>query len=299
MKAAFTLTPAESKRLIAKAVVQMPEVKAALERAYVILAGGTTNAFIAQELLGRDFTPARFTAGIITHGLLCVTDPADRYPLPLILYKGQVVQKTIREALDDFHRETVVIKGANAIDPEGNVGVITSGFDGGTVAAFIGTVTSQGLTLITPVGLEKLVRSVKESALYTGAKTLDYTIGADFGMYCLTKAKVVTEVEALRILFGVQAVHVASGGIGGTEGAVVLVIWGEEAQVKEAIALVERIKGEKPLAPLKGTCATCRYACRFHGMQEADLPPWLQRTERDVQVQKEARPQEVAAPREA
>lgn len=282
MKVAFTLTPAESKRLIAKAVVQMPEVRAALERAYVILAGGTTNAFIAQELLGREFTPARFTAGIVTHGLLCVTDPGDRYPFPIVLYKGQVVPKTLREALDDFHRETVIIKGANAIDPEGNVGVITSGFDGGTVAAFIGTLTSQGLTLIVPVGLEKLVRSVKESALYTGAKTLDYTIGADFGMYCLTKAKPVTEIEALRILFGVEAVHVASGGIGGSEGAVVLVVMGEEAKVKAAIALVERIKGEKPLAPLKGTCATCRYACRFAGTKEADLPPWLQRTAADV-----------------
>jgi len=282
VKAAFTLTPAESKRLIAKAVVKMPEVQAALEKAYVIVAGGTSNAFVAQELLGRDFTPGRFTAGTVTHGLLCVTDPKDRYPFPIILYKGQPVQKTLREALDDFHRETVVIKGANAIDLEGNVGVITSGFDGGTVAAFIGTVTSQGLNLIVPVGLEKLVRSVKESALYTGAKTLDYTIGADFGMYCLVKAKPVTEIEALRILFGVEAKHVASGGIGGTEGAVVLVVMGEEARVKAAISLVESIKGEKPLAPLKGTCATCRYACRFAGKQEAELPAWLQRTAADV-----------------
>ena len=282
MKAAFTLTPAESKRLIAKAVVQMPEVKAALERAYVILAGGTSNAFVAQELLGREVVPARFTAGTITHGLLCVTNPGDRASFPIILHKGQVVQKTIREALDDFHRETVVIKGANAIDPEGNVGVITSGFDGGTVAAIIGTATSQGLNIIVPVGLEKLVCSVKESALYTGAKTLDYSIGADFGMYCLVKTRPVTEIEALRILFGLEAVHVASGGIGGTEGAVVLVVMGEELKVKEAIALVESIKGEKPVAPLKGTCAICRYACRFVGKQESELPAWLQRTAFDV-----------------
>ena len=47
MKAVFTLTSAESRRLIAKAVVAMPEFKAAWEDAYVILAGGTTNAYIA------------------------------------------------------------------------------------------------------------------------------------------------------------------------------------------------------------------------------------------------------------
>lgn len=282
MKAAFTLTPAESKRLIAKAVVKMPEVQAALQNAYVILGGGTTNAYVAQELLGQDITPARFTAGIITHGLLCVTNPIDRLPFPIILHKGQVVSKTIREALDDFHRQTVIIKGANAIDHEGNVGVITSGFDGGTVAAIYGTVTSQGLNIIVPVGLEKLVVSVKESALYTGAKTLDYTMGADFGMYCLVKARVVTEIQALQILCGVEAKHVASGGIGGTEGAVVLVVMGDEPRVKEAIALVESIKGEKPIAPMKGTCATCRYACRFAGKPESELPPWLQRTAFDV-----------------
>ena len=43
MKAAFTLIPAESRRLIAKAIVEMDEIKIAMENAYVILNGGTTN----------------------------------------------------------------------------------------------------------------------------------------------------------------------------------------------------------------------------------------------------------------
>lgn len=53
MKATFVLTPAEARRLIAKTVIQMPEFQKAWKEAYVLLAGGTTNAFIAQELLGR------------------------------------------------------------------------------------------------------------------------------------------------------------------------------------------------------------------------------------------------------
>lgn len=276
MKAAFTLTPAESKRLIAKAVVRMPEVRAALEKAYVILGGGTTNAFVAQELFGRDFEPGRFTAGINSAGILCTTAAPDRIPFPLILHKGELVQKTVREAFDDFHRETVVIKGANAVDPEGNVGIITSGFDGGTVAATIGTITSQGLNYIVPVGLEKMVASVKDGALYAGAKTLDYSLGADFGMYHLVRANVVTEIQALKILFDLEAKHVASGGIGGSEGSVVLVAWGDEPNVKRAIDLIEGIKGEKPVASLKGNCETCRYSCRFKGVKEAELPAWLQ-----------------------
>ena len=214
--------------------------------------------------------------------MLCVTNPADRVPFPIILHQGQVVDKTIRQALDDFHRETVIIKGANAVDPEGNVGVITSGFDGGTVAAIWGTVTSQGLKIIAPVGLEKLVRSVRDSSIYTGAKTFDYTMGADFGMYCIVQARVVTEIEALKILFGVDAVHVASGGIGGSEGAVVLVMMGEDEAMRRAIALVESIKGEPPVRPIRGDCATCRYACCFAGMDEDKLPAWLQRSALEV-----------------
>ena len=283
MKAAFTLTPSESRRLIAKAIVEMPEVKAALESAYVIIPGSTINAYVVQELLGRDVAPATYTAGIVTHGLLCVTDVGDRYPsIPTILYKGKLVDKTIREALDDFHRETVVIKGANAIDPDGNVGVITSGFDGGTVAAIIGTMTSQGLNLIVGVGMEKLVPSVRDSAMVTGAKTLDYSMGADFGMYCLPNALPVTEIEAFDILCDVEAVHVASGGVGGSEGAVVLIVMGEDENVQLAIKLVGSIKGEEPVRPLKGTCETCAYACRFAGTKEEDLPAWLQRTAFDL-----------------
>ena len=52
MKAAFTLIPAESRRLIAKAVCEMDEIKSAMEKAYVILNGGTSNGYIAQELFG-------------------------------------------------------------------------------------------------------------------------------------------------------------------------------------------------------------------------------------------------------
>jgi hypothetical protein len=275
MKAVFTLTPAESKRLLAKAIVQMPEVKTANEKGYVILAGGTTNAYIAQEMLGIAVEPQRFTAGICTRGLVCVTDVGDRHNFPIAIRQGQVTDKTMLDALKDFHNETVIIKGGNAVDPEGNVGVITSGFDGGTMGNSLGIMTSTGLRYITPVGLEKLVASVKDATYYTGAKTFDYSMGANFGMFILTKAIVVTEIQALKILCDVEVKHVASGGIGGAEGAVVLVIMGPETNVQKAIALLESIKGEPRVAPIKGTCARCLYACRFKGMAEADLPAWL------------------------
>ncbi len=278
MKAVFQLTPSESKRLIGKGVAQMPETNVAAEKGYVIVNGGTTNAYVAQELLGiTEPLPQKFTAGTSSHRLLCVTDADKRTPFPIILHKGEKSNKTTTEALNDFHKETVLIKGANAIDAEGNAAVISSGFDGGTMGATLGTAVSQGLQYIVPVGLEKLVPNVKEACAWTGAKTLDYTMGADFGMFLIPNAKVVTEIKALKILADVEARHVASGGVGESAGAVILVSEGPEENVKKAISIVESIKGEPALPGFRGTCEICRYQCCFAGTKPELLPDWLRK----------------------
>ena len=72
------------------------------------LAGGTTNAFIAQEL-GYDVEPGQCTVGISCAGLLCVTEPSSRKSFPNVFYKGQPVDKKIDEALQDYHADTVII----------------------------------------------------------------------------------------------------------------------------------------------------------------------------------------------
>ncbi|MCE5265007.1 MAG: hypothetical protein LLG97_15930 [Deltaproteobacteria bacterium] len=276
MKAAFTLIPSESRRLIAKGVAAMREIKEASESGYTIICGGTTNGYVAQEILGTaDIPPQKYTAGTICNRVLCTTDADRRTPFPIILYKGQRVDKTIPEALKDFHLKTVIIKGANAIDSTGKAGIISSGFDGGTMGATLGTAVSQGLKYIVPVGLEKFVASVEESCAWTGAKTLDYSMGADFGMFVVPNAVVVTELEALKILADVSSRHVASGGIGECAGAVVIVSEGTEEQVKKAIALVEQVKGEPALPNFKGTCKTCRYKCIYADKDQGDLPEWL------------------------
>jgi hypothetical protein len=281
MRAVFTLTSAESRRLIAKAAIQMPEFQAAWTNAYVLLTGGTTNAFIAQELLGRDdILPARCTVGLNTDGLLCVTAPDSRQSVPTVFDCGQAVDKTLSEALADLRPETVVIKGANAVDAQGNVGILTAAPDGGTVARILGPVTSQGLRLIVPVGLEKLVPSVPaaEKAL-GGASKIDLSMGAAPGMYCLSNATVVTEVEAIRLLFHCEATLVCCGGVGGSEGAVTLAVDGEEAQITALVTYLEdHIKGEPPVAGNRGVCETCTSrSCRYRGKKAQDLPQWMKR----------------------
>lgn len=280
MKTVFTLTSSESRRLIAKAVIEMPEVKAAWEKAYLLLAGGTTNAFIAQELLDdKTIEPGLCTVGLSTDGLLCVTSPDSRKSFPNVFLEGGAVDKTLAEALADYHKETVVIKGANAFDLNGNVGVVTAGFDGGTIPRIIGPVTSKGLTYITPVGLEKLVPSVSAASEAVGASHIDISMGADFGMYCLPNTKIVNEITAIEILFGLSATLICCGGIGGNEGAVTLAVDGDETPIKALVSYLEsEIKGEPAVKGNKGVCETCRYRnCRYYGMTTEQLPAWMKK----------------------
>ena len=278
MKATFVLTPAEARRLIAKAVIQMPEFQRAWENAYVLLAGGTTNAFIAQELLGdRSIEPGRCTVGLSCEGLLCVTEPESRRSFPNVFYKGKPVDKKIEEALQDYHADTVIIKGANAFDLEGHVGIITSGFNGGTVPNFIGYMTSKGLKWICPVGYDKLVPSVPAaSRALGGASRIHISLGADPGMYCLSSADIVTEAEAIQMLFRCQAEVVCASGIGGNEGAHYWAVDGQEADIKRMVDYLETyVKGEPAIRGNKGNCANCRYpGCKYNGKP---LPEWMRR----------------------
>ena len=215
--------------------------------------------------------------GLSCEGLLCVTEPESRKSFPNVFYKGQPVDKKIDEALQDYHADTVILKGANAFDLEGHVGIITSGFNGGTVPNFIGYMTSKGLKWICPVGYDKLVPSVPAaSRALGGASHIDISLGADPGMYCLSSADIVTETEAIRMMFHCEAKVVCAGGIGGNEGAHYWAVDGEEADIKALVDYLEQnVKGEPAIKGNKGNCSNCRYpGCKYNGKP---LPDWMKR----------------------
>ena len=297
MRALFVLTPAESKRLIGKAVAKMEEVKKAFKKSNIMISHGSTSVYVLEEILGKEkllelMDPSFFLSGIIVRGTLCSTLGSEKPPIVLIK-KGVVTPPppTMSEMLRDFGADSVVIKGASAIDPEGNAGVLVSHPEGGTIGWAIGTIWARGIHLITPVGLEKLVPSVKRSIALCGQYTLDYVQGKKVGMIPLMNAKIVTEIEAMKILTGVNAYHVASGGVCGSEGSVTLVAEGSKEAVNKAIKLVESFKGETPLNFRKGICEICVHAspaqpkdydasafpkfCQFQGMKEEEIPFYL------------------------
>jgi hypothetical protein len=248
----MVFTPAESKRLIGKAIAAMPEVKAALEKGRVVVTGGTTNAYVAEEILGKPVAPEYFIKGNITHGLACSTSRSDSWIKPFVLIDGTPVDREIGDVLMEFEGNDVYIKGANAVDAEGNAGVLVASKVGGNIGTAMGMVLARGSHLIVPVGLEKLVPSVIDASRKCGIKKLRYPVGATLGLIPVVSGTVITEIEALRILTGVYATHVASGGMGGSEGAVVLVVEGPDDRVRAAFEIWEKIKGEPsiPASPI-------------------------------------------------
>lgn len=244
--ALVVLTSAESKRLIAKAVAMLPEVQKALKEGTVIVSGGTGNAFVAEELLGIKIAKIRYTAGVICNGELGLTPPETRLK-PYVLRKGQPVKILLEEALSEFGPGDVFIKGANAVDTEGNAGILVGNKEGGSIGMALPRLLPRGSHLIMPVGLEKLVPSVIKAAVSYDVSRIKYSTGTRPCLFPVVTGLVITEIQALEVLAGIKATHIASGGVGGSEGSVVLSLEGSEAQIETAFAKVKAIKGEPPV----------------------------------------------------
>jgi len=247
VSALVVLTSSESKRLVAKGVAALPEVRQALQEGFVIIGRGTTNAFVVEELTGEKIEhKSHFAAGFIVDGELSATICSKLMPV-VVLRKGERVSLSPPDALREFGEKDVSIKGASAIDADGNVAVLAAGPDSGTIGGILPTVLARHSYLIAPVGMEKMVPSVPEACQAMGIFHFKYSTGLPTALVPMPNALAITEVQAFEVLTGVQALAVAGGGIAGSEGATVLSLTGEANQIEKAMALVKSIKGEPPV----------------------------------------------------
>ncbi len=245
--AMVTLNPAESRRLIAKAAVQLPEVRAAMKKGWIIIARGITGAYVSEELFNIEVNPkSQQTVGIISGGIT----NANNAPPPCtmhVVHDGKVVENADSNVeILNFGPDDVFIKGANAVDAQGNAGIMASNIKGGTWGMFTPVITGRNSHLIITVGLEKLVPSVWDACEHSGVYYYKWSLGMPAKLTPVVQCEVVTEIQALGVLAGVNAYHICSGGVGGSEGAVTLSIEGGESHVKKALDLVRTIKGEPP-----------------------------------------------------
>lgn len=257
MKAQFSLTSSESKRLIGKSVSQHPKVKKALNTGIIAIGLGSTNAFVIEEILKKKMEKERYVAGFVDEKGPCVVPASERLP-EVVLKNGKIVKEKPGEIVKSMKAEDVFIKGANALDFDGIAGVMMASETGGTVAEVLGIIKARGINLIMPVGLEKLIPfSINEVSNEAGIFETDYSVGMPVGVMPVA-GEVVTEIEALES-FGVSAIAIGSGGLGDGEASKVFQIEGEKKQVHRVIDVIRKIKGEKRVEALRGSCETCAY----------------------------------------
>jgi hypothetical protein len=259
VSALVSLTSSESKRLIAKGVARLPEVSKALKNGLVIIGRGSTNAFIAEEILGISIKAKtdEYCRGLIVGGELRTnTKTAAERTIgnDFVLRHGKVDSSTPQGVIKEFGPDDIFIKGANAVDSTGDAAVLAAGADGGTIGWALLPVTARSAHLIVAVGLEKMIPSVALACQKCGVLRFKYSTGLPCALIPLVNGKVVTEIQAFEVLAGVTATHVASGGIGGSEGTVVLTLEGNVAAIERALEFVKAVKGEPPVAaPEKST----------------------------------------------
>ena len=252
MLAEVVLTTSESKRLIGKAVASMEVVKEALKSGLIVIVKGTTNSYVAEEILGKPIEKERYGRGIIVPGMLSYLPEGESTP-DIIIEKGKVRRGlSLEAAVKMLNPGDVLIKGANALDPDGVTGVFLARLpttDGGTIGRSLGTVVGRGVNFIIPVSLEKLIPvPVREVVTQLNDKEVSLAMGLTVNVMP-TMGRVVTEIEAFKIMAGVEALNVGGGGVGGAEGARIFLLKGDEEAVKKAFNLVQSIKGEPPFKP--------------------------------------------------
>lgn len=270
MRIQVVLTPTEGKKLIAKGIRRMEKVKKALEEGLLAIHPSSTTFFLFEELT-RTKPPGVWVCGWVLPKGTCISgevldlqkagggmgDVLD-FPHTWLFRKGKFEAGVkLGQILNEMDANDVYIKAGNALDPQGNVGVMLARWDGGTISRVIGASRGKGFEIVLGIGLEKLIPvPVKEAAKEAGARRMDHAIGVPVGLMPVD-GTVVTEVQAIRLLTGAEAVPIGSGGLAGAEGSSTLVIKGEKEQVEKSLELVQSLKGARLPDPKIYECSAC------------------------------------------
>jgi hypothetical protein len=247
--AEIVLLPSESKRLIGKAVAGMESVRRAKKEGILVICRGSTCSFVAQELTNTEIDEGGYTAGYVgCRGL----SANPKIPAEVIFVNGRIRKDVgLADIVKDLKKGDVIVKGANAIGPDGIaanlIGRQNEKTTGGTVGLFEVLAMSRGVEVIIPVGLEKRIPvSVLVGARKLSSSKVDYSMGMPCGLVPIL-GTTVTEVEAMKSIADIEVTTISAGGIGGAEGCIVFLLEGKEAEVKKITNVVEGIKGESPV----------------------------------------------------
>lgn len=249
----FVVTPSAGKRLIGKALASHLAVKKALKNGTLVIIAGTTNGYVAEEILkslkcSNSFSRKRFFRGVTIPPSVALNsegrlnDECD-FPGDVVITKGQWQKgQTIFDVFDKLNEGDIILKGANAIDLQRKqAGILIGHPKGGTIAVALQAVLGRRVKLIIPVGLEKRVNS----DLFHLAEKVNAPDSSGFRLIP-TPGQIITEIEALKLLTGASAELISAGGVCGAEGSCWLAITGTKEQENAAEKILSSVAAEPP-----------------------------------------------------
>ena len=150
MLAQITLTPTESKKLIAKAIANMEFIKKAATEGMIVLHPSSSTYFIVEEITGTKPKTNYWVCGVVTPRGNCVemgmlnfpprsappqSTPSDPggFRSWWVIREGKLSTggEGISELLEQIRPTDAFIKGVNALDPQGNIGILIGDPAGG------------------------------------------------------------------------------------------------------------------------------------------------------------------------
>ncbi|MBN1848872.1 MAG: hypothetical protein JW932_09835 [Deltaproteobacteria bacterium] len=247
----FLITPAAGKRLIGKAMVGHPAIQGAVKSGTLVITAGTTNAYIAEELLAsmginQGFSKKRFFRGVTLPPAKPTTEGGrlpdeSGFPGDVIIEKGNWAKgKTIFDVVDNLKEDDVILKGANALDLSRKRAAVLIGHPkAGTLGVALQAVAGRRVRLILPVGLEKrVIGDLDELALKINAP------GSKGARLLPVPGEVFTELDAVTRITGASAHLVAAGGVGGAEGSIWIGVEGGPEQMDKAQEILKSVSKE-------------------------------------------------------
>ncbi len=242
MRAQLSLTVPEGKLLIARAIAATPEVRWAMENGRILLKGGTTVSALAEELVG---VPLRISGRISPRGAKSSGTGLRTTPHSIVVEGGRWrnVDDDLPAVIAAMDRRDVAVLGANIIDTQGRAAMMAGRALGGNPGQVMTGLMAQGVQVMVAAGLEKLIPgSVDDAVRQAGMAGCDWSMGMSVGLMPIV-GRVITEVEAIRIIAPVTCAVIGRGGIDGASGGVTFSVAGEVADVQRVIEAVMAAKG--------------------------------------------------------
>ena len=249
----FLITPHAGKRLIARTLAKHPSINKVLKNGTLVIVAGTTNGYVAEEILKThkitgDFSRKHFFRGITLSPANKVTAEGrlsneSRFPGDVVITKGVWEKgKTIADVVDSLKEGDVILKGANALDLIRRQAAILIGHPkAGTIGLALPAIVGRRVKLIIPVGLEKRI----DSDLTVLAQKLNVPGACGYRLLPVS-GEVFTELDALAALTGAEVELIAAGGVCGAEGSCWISVSGNEDQEEFAEQVLASLTDEPP-----------------------------------------------------